>query len=165
MSLKSWTGFLPKNAMVMARRQKRAAGPQVQAENPPESPNSHSSDNSHDSLDSLKNPKASAPVQARVLVFLERQPSNDETALLSKMMSAIGLGTSDYCVEFADFPAASCPWTVAMGLSDKKLARLSALRPDALVLPGFSEIQRDLTQKKLAWEKLQAFQVRMKGGL
>ena len=138
MSLKSWINFLPAKALVMARKPQA-----IEVQAPSETP------------------APSSTLDPKVLIFAERLLSSEESELLVKMMAAIGLTPKDYVVEAGEFPVASCPWVIAVGLSEKKLSRLEALRPDPTVLPQLSVIQSDVAQKREAWEKLKQLQIKL----
>ncbi len=96
------------------------------------------------------------------MVFLENPLAEGEQQLLSRMMTAIQLTDRDYVVESGDFPKASSDFVLGVGLSARKQGRLSALRPDAVLIPSLNEIRMDPAQKKSAWEILQQLQGRMK---
>ena len=96
------------------------------------------------------------------MVFLENPLAEGEQQLLSRMMTAIQLTERDYVVESGDFPTASSDFVLGVGLSARKQGRLSALRPDAVLIPSLNEIRMDQAQKKSAWEILQQLQGRMK---
>lgn len=106
----------------------------------------------------------SAPLgNARVLVFLEAEPSTPEHEFLLKMMSAIQLGQEDLVLEFGDFPEARATRVaIGIGLSKKKSARLFSLRPDRFELPALAAIQQDPALKRESWEKLKQLAARLK---
>lgn len=148
--LGNWSGFLPEKTVVMARRPASPVEIPAETESQPHT---------------QPQPEAGASPSARLLVYLESEPSSSERELLARMMAAIGLGPADFVVEFGAFPEASCPWVLGFGLSERKSARLSALRPDPWVLPSLAEIQSDVARKKAAWEKLQGLRILMRGAL
>jgi len=105
----------------------------------------------------------SAPVgNARVLVYLEAEPSTAEMEFLLKMMTAIQLAPGDLAIEFGEFPEARATVAVGVGLAPKKAARLSALRPDRFELPPLAAIQQDPALKRESWEKLKQLAARLK---
>lgn len=107
-------------------------------------------------------PPEPAASRHRLMVFLENPLAEGEQQLLSRMMTAIQLTDRDYVVESGDFPKASSDFVLGVGLSARKQGRLSALRPDAVLIPSLNEIRMDPAQKKSAWEILQQLQGRMK---
>ena len=107
-------------------------------------------------------PAEPATSRHRLMVFLENPLAEGEQQLLSRMMTAIQLTDRDYVVESGDFPKASSDFVLGVGLSARKQGRLSALRPDAVLIPSLNEIRMDPAQKKSAWEILQQLQGRMK---
>ncbi len=139
----SWNGFLPKNAVVMARVGRPA--PAVEA---PDAPSE------------LAPVTATVPVM--ILVLAESKPDDAGLALLSRMMSAIQVTSRSYVVEWGDFPVSQAPFVLGLGLEARKGARLSALRPEWVALPSLTEISGDPSRKREAWEKLQSLQARMK---
>jgi hypothetical protein len=106
----------------------------------------------------------SAPVgNARVLVYLEAEPSASELEFLLKMMSAIHVGEEDLVLEFGDFPETRVTKiALGIGLSKKKSARLFSWRPDRVELPALSAIQQDPALKRESWEKLKQLAARLK---
>jgi hypothetical protein len=148
-----WTGFLPKNAVVMAKKKAEIKAdtesnllpppevlPQVLEETP------------------VVAPKA----VVSVLIFLEAEPNPTQRELLTKMMGAIGLTEADFLAEWGEFPTSASSFVLGLGLGPKKSARLSALRPDWLSLPSLAEIQLEPSQKRAAWSSLQQFQARLR---
>jgi hypothetical protein len=144
----SWTGFLPKNAVVMARVVRGEAPVEPLPESLPE-----------------PHPDPSAPAAASaalILAFLESEPDPSGRALLARMMSAIQVSAESYVVEWGDFPASQAPFVLGVGLGARKGGRLSALRPEWVALPSLAEIGSDPARKREAWDKLQALQTRLK---
>lgn len=146
--MSSWKGFLPKNAIVMAR--KRASAPSV---DPVEAAG----------VEAPAPIEAKSPARRRLLVFLENPLAGGEQQLLSRMMAAIQLSDADYVVESGDFPSASSDFVLGVGLSNRKQGRLAAFRPDSVQIPSLEEIRTGPAIKKSAWEILQQLQGRMKG--
>jgi len=141
----SWTGFLPKNAVVMAKKKADSQSePSPTSEVVEETP--------------LIAPKS----VVSVLIFLEAEPTSAQRELLTKMMGAIGLTEAEFLAEWGEFPATASSFVLGLGLGPKKSARLSALRPEWLSLPSLAEIQLDPGQKRLAWSSLQQFQARLR---
>jgi len=154
--MSKWSGFLPKNALVMARKVK-AAVPLQQPDQQPAEPLAQQAPQTLLSPNPNPNPK--------ILVFLESSPSAPALEFLTRMMAAIQMTPNDFVVEYGDFPQARAIEVIGMGLSARKAGRLSALRPDGFMLPSLEEIQSVPAQKKSAWEKLQQLQLRLKGVL
>ena len=140
-----WKGFLPKNAIVMARKRTLQVAAVEAA--PPIQPSPE---------------PAQESTRHRLLVFLVQPFAEGEQQLLARMMAAIQLADRDYVVESGDFPKASSDFVLGVGLSARKQGRLSALRPDAVLVPSLEEIRTDQAKKKSAWEILQQLQARMK---
>ncbi|MBU6376163.1 MAG: hypothetical protein KGQ59_09225 [Bdellovibrionales bacterium] len=179
MSVRSWKGFIPEKAVVMVRRSSQ----------PKDSPSVPVQQHSADSTDpvasiatitaQLKNalqqpraesgPKSSVALgpqstseRARVLVFLEGEPTKADRDFFLKMMAAIQVQEKDLVLEWGDFPEAKCPVVLGVGLSTKKSNRLSSLRPDRFELPALEAIQSDARTKRDAWELLKTISNKLK---
>ena len=152
-----WKGFLPKNAIVMARKRTLQATA-VEADLASEPAVEPSPEPAKAPIKESRQESA----RQRLLIFLEQPFAEGEQQLLSRMMAAIQLADRDYVVESGDFPKASSDFVLGVGLSARKQGRLSALRPDAVLVPSLEEIRTDPLKKKAAWEILQQLQARMK---